>query len=49
MVALKAAINPANTKYLFFVSDGQGGHRFSENLKEHIENIRIWKSFKTPI
>ena len=33
-------------KYLFFVSDGQGGHRFSENLKEHIENIRIWKSFK---
>ena len=33
--AIKAAANPYITDFLFFVSDGKGGHRFSSNLKEH--------------
>ncbi len=42
--SIKAAIKPAKTQYLFFVSDGLGGHRFSHNLEDHIKNIKIWKS-----
>jgi UPF0755 protein len=35
--SLKAALAPAETRYLFFVAkpDGSGGHTFSESLKEH--------------
>ena len=35
LAALKAAVNPAQTKYLYFVATGNGGHRFSKTLKEH--------------
>ena len=41
--ALEAAINPSKSNYLFFVSDGMGGHRFTNNLNEHNKNIRSWK------
>jgi len=35
--SIKAALNPANTDYLFFVAkaDGSGGHSFSSSLSEH--------------
>ncbi len=33
--ALEAAANPARTRELFFVSDGNGGHVFSENYEQH--------------
>lgn len=35
--SIKAALNPANTDYLFFVAkaDGSGGHTFSSSLAEH--------------
>ncbi|MEA3363426.1 MAG: endolytic transglycosylase MltG [Thermodesulfobacteriota bacterium] len=35
LAALKAAVNPAQTKLLYFVATGNGGHRFSKTLKEH--------------
>ena len=35
LAALKAAVTPAQTKYLYFVATGDGGHRFSKTLKEH--------------
>ena len=41
--AIKAAANPYITDFLFFVSDGEGGHRFSRNLKEHRKNINLWE------
>ena len=41
--ALDAAMNPKITNFLYFVSDGTGGHRFSDNYKEHLVNIKLWK------
>ncbi|NCB38872.1 MAG: endolytic transglycosylase MltG [Erysipelotrichia bacterium] len=33
--SLNAASKPADTDYLFFVSDGKRGHKFSKSLSEH--------------
>lgn len=41
--SLLAAIQPAQTDYLYFVSDGEGGHKFSVSLKEHEANKLIYK------
>ena len=41
--SLKAAMKPLKTNFLYFVSDGEGGHLFSSNLKKHKQNIKIWK------
>lgn len=35
MESIKAAISPANVKYLFFVSKGDGTHFFSKDFKTH--------------
>ena len=40
--AIQAAANPLNTPYLYFVADGNGGHRFGKTLAEHNANIRLW-------
>ncbi len=37
--SLEAAMHPANTNYLYFVSDGNGHHRFSNSLEEHNRNV----------
>ncbi|MEI0538235.1 endolytic transglycosylase MltG [Brachyspira pulli] len=38
--AIEAALNPADTDYIFFVADGTGKHAFSVTYEEHDENIR---------
>lgn len=43
LVSLQAAIKPASSNFYYFVSDGEGGHKFSSNLKDHRENIKLWK------
>jgi UPF0755 protein len=37
--SLEAAMHPATTNYLYFVSDGNGHHRFSNSLEEHNRNV----------
>lgn len=37
--SLEAAMHPAKTDYFYFVSDGNGHHRFSKTLEEHNQNV----------
>jgi UPF0755 protein len=37
--SLEAAANPARTKELYFVADGNGGHVFAENYDQHQRNV----------
>jgi UPF0755 protein len=38
-MSLRAALQPAQTGYLYFVANTQGGHFFSDTLKEHNRNV----------
>jgi UPF0755 protein len=38
-VALAAALHPAETDYLYFVANTQGGHFFASTLAEHNQNV----------
>jgi UPF0755 protein len=44
--AIKAAMDPDQTDYLFFVADGSGGHAFAETLEEHNENVARWRAIE---
>lgn len=44
--AIKAVLRPADTNYLFFVADGQGGHKFSNSYEEHLKNHADWRVIK---
>ena len=44
--SLEAALNPAETDYLFFVADGSGGHAFAVTLKEHNRNVAAWRKIE---
>ncbi|WP_425449583.1 endolytic transglycosylase MltG [Dethiothermospora halolimnae] len=35
--SMKAAVNPADTDYLFFVANGDGSHTFTKTYKEHLK------------
>jgi UPF0755 protein len=37
--SLQAAMHPGDSKFLYFVSDGNGHHRFSNNLEDHNRNV----------
>ncbi|MGH9316567.1 MAG: endolytic transglycosylase MltG [Thermoanaerobaculia bacterium] len=37
--ALKAALSPARSDYLYFVADATGGHAFSRTFEEHLHAI----------
>lgn len=41
--AIAAVLNPADTKYIYFVADGSGGHVFAKTLPEHNENVNNWR------
>ena len=41
--AIRAALYPADTKYLYFVSKRDGTHYFSTNFKEHERAVRKYQ------
>jgi UPF0755 protein len=43
VAALKAAIAPAHTSYLYFVADAQGHSRFSSTLGEHAQQVQQYR------
>jgi UPF0755 protein len=43
MDSIAAVLHPADTKDLYFVADGTGGHVFSETLEEQTKNVIAWR------
>jgi UPF0755 protein len=41
--AMEAALHPENTEFLYFVSDGNGHHRFARSLEEHNRNVAAYR------
>ncbi len=41
--SIMATANPENTRYLYFVADGTGGHAFAASLDEHNRNVAEWR------
>ena len=43
LASLRAAMHPAQTDYLYFVSDAAGHTRFSVDLKEHAQQVQAYR------
>jgi len=41
--SLEAAMHPAVTDYFYFVSNGNGQHRFAQSLEEHNRNVAAYR------
>jgi len=48
MAALRAAMEPARTDYLYFVADAEGHSVFSATLKEHAEQVQAYRRAVNP-
>ena len=44
MAALKAAMHPSRTDFLYFVADAKGATRFARTLKEHDANVEEYRA-----
>ena len=44
--AIRAALNPAESDFLFFVADGTGSHAFAKTYDEHRANVRKWRQIE---
>ena len=44
--SIAAVLDPAETKALYYVADGTGGHVFAETLDEHNRNAAKWRALR---
>ncbi|HMA53858.1 MAG TPA: endolytic transglycosylase MltG, partial [Acidobacteriota bacterium] len=44
--SLDAALAPAPESYLYFVARGDGSHRFSRTLGEHLDAVEKFRALK---
>lgn len=44
--SIAAVLNPADSKAIYFVADGTGGHVFAKTLAEHNRNVRRWREIE---
>jgi UPF0755 protein len=42
-ISLRAAVAPADTQFLYFVANTQGGHFFSATLEQHNQNVNRYR------
>jgi UPF0755 protein len=45
--AILASLFPAEHSYLYMVTDGTGGHTFSETYNQHLRAVRQFRQFRT--
>jgi len=41
--SIAAVLNPENSKDLYFVANGKGGHTFASSIVEHEKNVARWR------
>jgi len=41
--AIAAVLHPIESKDLYFVADGSGGHVFAETVEEQTKNVAAWR------
>ena len=46
MEAMRAALHPKKTNYLYFMLNKKGRHDFSSSYKQHVKNIKAFRSKK---
>ncbi len=44
--SIDAVLNPADSKALYFVADGSGGHVFADTLSQHNANVQKWYAIR---
>jgi UPF0755 protein len=44
--SIAAVLNPADSKDLYFVADGTGGHVFTPSIAEHLKNVANWRKIE---
>lgn len=44
VASLEAVLNPEESDLLYFVANGEGGHRFAATLEEHRRNVAAWRN-----
>lgn len=49
ILSIKAALEPADVPYLFFVAVGDGSHKFSRNLQEHNAAKRKFDEYRREV